>query len=88
MKYYCYGMKLRGYSIGCQPKEGFVKRIDCLNERYYDILVYDRHLTEEEIKKYDLVKVSDEELLDEILAIDALIDGIEKLKKIKEYEDD
>lgn len=61
MKYYSYGMKLRGYSIGCQPKEGLVKRIDCLNEEYYDILIYNRPLTEEEIQKYDLEKIKEYE---------------------------
>lgn len=43
-----YGMRLRGYSPGCQPKEGLVERRDSPIRRYYDVLVYDHQLTEKE----------------------------------------
>ena len=49
-----YGMRLRGFSIGCQPKEGFVERRDDDTGKYYDILVYDRPLTVKEMSGYDL----------------------------------
>lgn len=51
---YYYGMRLRGFSIGCQPKEGFVDREDDESGRYYDILIYDRQLTDKELKDYEL----------------------------------
>lgn len=51
---YWYGMKLRGFSPGCQPKNGFVRRLDDSTGKYWDVLVYNRPLTEEEIKVYDL----------------------------------
>jgi hypothetical protein len=52
-----YGMKLRGFSLGTQPKEGFLERRDPEDwekGRYYDILYYDRLLTQEECDNYDL----------------------------------
>lgn len=53
-EYYCYGMRLRGFSIGCQPKNGIVQVLDDPTNTYYDILVYDRKLTEKEIADYEL----------------------------------
>lgn len=53
-EYYCYGMRLRGFSIGCQPKNGLVQVLDDTTNTYYDILVYDRKLTEKEIANYEL----------------------------------
>ena len=52
-----YGMRLRGFSIGCQPKDGFVERQDDPSGRYYDILVYNRKLTEKELSDYELDEV-------------------------------
>lgn len=46
-----YGMRLRGFSPGAQPK-GVIRRYD--SNRYHDIIVYDRPLTEEEERHYDL----------------------------------
>lgn len=51
---YKYGMRLRGFSPGCQPMDGFLRREDDPLNKYWDILVYDRELTIEEIKIYDL----------------------------------
>lgn len=51
---YLYGMRLRGFSIGCQPMHGLVDRQDDATGRYHDILVYDRELTEKELKDYEL----------------------------------
>ena len=47
-----YGMRLRGFSIGCQPKEGFVDRQDDPTGEYHDILIYDRKLTDKELAEY------------------------------------
>ena len=51
---YRYGMRMRGFSIGCQPKAGLIRREDCDNGEYYDIIVYDRPLSELEIRDYEL----------------------------------
>ena len=51
---YKYGMRLRGFSIGCQPMQGFVRRLDDKSGKYYDLLLYDRELSQEEIKNYEL----------------------------------
>lgn len=51
---YKYGMRLRGFSIGCQPMKGFVRREDDETGKYYDILIYNRPLTESEIYSYEL----------------------------------
>lgn len=51
---YSYGMRLRGFSIGCQPMEGFAERKDDTTGKYYDILVYSRRLTADELESYEL----------------------------------
>ena len=48
-----YGMRLRGCGPGCQPK-GFLWREDDDSGKYWDILVYNRELTEKEMFSYDL----------------------------------
>lgn len=51
---YAYGMRLRGFSIGCQPSKGFVDAIPDKRLIYWDILFYDRELTDKEISDYEL----------------------------------
>ena len=51
---YVYGMRLRGFSPGAQPKEGLLRRLDDLSGRYHDKLAYDRKLSERECFNYDL----------------------------------
>ena len=51
---YRYGMRLRGFSPGCQPKEGFIDRQDDDTGKYHDILIYNRPLTEKELADYEL----------------------------------
>lgn len=51
---YLYGMRLRGFSLGCQPKEGFVERTDDDTGKYYDILAYSRELSDKELQDYEL----------------------------------
>lgn len=50
---YKYGMRLRGFSIGCQPG-GVVDRQDDPTGKYWDIIIYRRKLTQEEIDAYEL----------------------------------
>ena len=50
---YKYGMRLRGFSIGCQPK-GVIERMNDPSGIYYDILAYDRPLTKKELEDYEL----------------------------------
>lgn len=54
MTKYVYGMRLRGFSIGCQPKEGFIERRDSPAENFYDVIVYSRLLSQQELEDYDL----------------------------------
>ena len=49
-----YGMRLRGYSIGCQPKQGLLDVLEPYDNNYYNVLVYDRELTESEMEDYEL----------------------------------
>ena len=67
MSKYYYGMRLRGFSIGCQPKEGFDHREDDTEgmrpdgKKYYDILVYGRKLSQKETFSYDLDFIKEEQ---------------------------
>ena len=54
---YKYGMRLRPYDIGCQPKDGFV----CVAEggtvdgrRYHNFIYYTNRLDRETADHYDL----------------------------------
>ena len=59
MATYTYGMRLRGFSPGCQPRDGLVERKDDPSGKYWDLLVYSRELTDEEVKSYELDKIQD-----------------------------
>lgn len=50
---FLYGMRQRGFSVGCQPK-GVVERRDDIDGKYWDLIVYDRELTEKEVSDYEL----------------------------------
>lgn len=52
---YKYGMRLRGYSIGCQPS-GCIKHEDFENKEngYWSYIYYEFALKEEQMKMYDL----------------------------------
>ena len=52
--YYIYGMRLRGFSPGCQPKEGLVEAEDDIMGDYHNVLVYSRPLTIRECKDFEL----------------------------------
>jgi hypothetical protein len=51
---YLYGMRLRPFSIACQPMDGLMERQDDFTGRYHDVLVYCRELTAQECDDYDL----------------------------------
>ena len=51
---FIYGMRLRGFSIGCQPMNGLIDRQDDDSGKYYDLIVYDRELSDQETKAYEL----------------------------------
>lgn len=51
---YEYGMRLRPCGPGCQPMDGFRDWRDDDNNKYHDILIYDRQLTPDECKAFDL----------------------------------
>lgn len=55
---YLYGMRLRGFSIGCQPMNGFEGLVEemprTVEKEYHDVLIYNRKLTEEEVENYEL----------------------------------
>ena len=57
MRTYKYGMRLRGFSPGCQPMDGLKRRYDDPTNRYYDIIEYDRELTENEKETYSLDEI-------------------------------
>lgn len=62
MKYF-YGMRLRGFSPGAQPKEGLIQYEDTDRNwtGYYSILTYNRRLSESEISDYELTFIEQEE---------------------------
>lgn len=51
---FLYGMKSRGFSIGCQPKDGFIERLEDPSGKYHDVLVYDRRLDDDEVSDFEL----------------------------------
>ena len=58
---YLYGMRLRGFSIGCQPMDRLIERYDDNSGKYHDILAYNRPLTKDEITAYELDFIGQEE---------------------------
>lgn len=57
---YKYGMKLRGYSVACQPMKGLIGVKEDNTGRYYNILTYDRQLELREMRLYGLVFIGKE----------------------------
>ena len=54
---FAYGMRLRGFSPGCQPQEGLFGTVGeeaVKTTKYHDILLYNRRLTKQEREDYDL----------------------------------
>ena len=61
MKEYLYGMRLRGYAPGCQPKEGLMN-VYYGGGRYHNLISYNRPLTEKEMKDYELDFINETEV--------------------------
>ena len=59
MKKYKYGMRLRGFSIGCQPMNGLLAAEDG-DRKYYSYLYYERKLTDKEVEDYELDFIGEE----------------------------
>lgn len=57
---YKYGMKLRGYSVACQPLHRLTGVKEDNTGRYYNILTYDRQLELREMRLYGLVFIGRE----------------------------
>lgn len=51
---YRYGMRLRPFSIGCQPMEGLKRCEDDPKGKYWDVLIYNRELSDNELAEYEL----------------------------------
>lgn len=56
---YKYGMRLRPCGIGCQPK-GFAECLDG-DKQYWNYLLYDRKLTDDEVRNYELDYIKEKE---------------------------
>ena len=60
---YKYGMRLRPFGIGCQPMNGLVGVEDYSTAKgrsYWNILAYDRELTDRETTDYELDYIGEE----------------------------
>ena len=55
---YLYGMKMRPFAPGAQPMLGIIDAEDDPTGYYYAILTYNRRLTDDEVKKYELVDMN------------------------------
>ena len=58
---YLYGMRLRPAGPGAQPLEGLL-RIAAGGGQYHNLLIYDRPLTEKEMKDYELDFINETEV--------------------------
>lgn len=50
-----YGMRLRGFSVGCQPLKNLIYSINDETGKYFDFLYYSEKLTDEELKDYEWI---------------------------------
>ena len=56
-KYY-YGMRLRGFSPGCQPERGLLGKSIGPFDNYHDVIAYDRELSEKELREYEMERIN------------------------------
>lgn len=54
MNIYAYGMRARGFCLGCQPMGGWLDRKGDPLSIYYDVLFYNRTLDKGEMDRYEL----------------------------------
>ena len=78
MKYF-YGMRLRGFSPGCQPMKGFIQRLDFGSNKYWDVIIYDRPLSKEDERHFSLTPLYGFEYTDNL--------GNEELCSFENVED-
>ncbi len=52
--FYKYGMRLRGFSIGCQPTKNLWRVLDDKSGKYHNILIYTRPLNDHEQEEFEL----------------------------------
>ena len=62
MKTYEYGMRLRGFSLGCQPMNGLLLATEDKSGKYYDILSYAKKLSDADVENYELDYLGEAEL--------------------------
>lgn len=55
-----YGMRLRPFSIGCQPMNGLIKVEDDTTGKYWDILYYANPLNDHEQDEFELDYLGEE----------------------------
>ena len=55
-----YGMRLRPFGIGCQPKKGFEAVCEDIAGKYWNIILYNRKLEDKEAKEYELDYLGEE----------------------------
>lgn len=58
MNKYIYGMRVRGRGYGCQPND-FIEVLRDETDKFHDILIYDRKLTDKEVKYYQLTFIKE-----------------------------
>ena len=61
-----YGMRLRGFSLGTQPMRVLIRVLDSENKEkldpsnfYHDLIEHERELTDEELERYELDRISE-----------------------------
>ena len=62
MRVYKYGMRLRGFSPGAQPRQGWLDAGTDPEGKYWNTLFYNRKLTDEECRDYELDFIGCEEV--------------------------
>ena len=60
MKLYKYGMRLRGFSIGCQPMKNLYDWKDN-SGKYHSVLWYTEKLADEDLESYELDYIGEED---------------------------
>ena len=78
-----YGMRLRGFSLGCQPMGGLLQREDDPSGKYHDILVYDRELSEAELRDYELDDLNTDRVIVHIPLDSAFVGKLDRLLAAK-----
>lgn len=53
-KAFMYGMRLRPFAPGCQPMKGLVVVEDDDTGKYWNILGYEKQLSDEDLKAFEL----------------------------------